>query len=456
MVLVKPQSLLNDDRIIRHATGFGEIDGLLRGFLRIVETPKFGTGHAQRIEHGRLSSAGEGVGLGRQGKSGMTVANFWIFIRGQHLGQVDQDMEIIRRDKRRFGYSRDKRFDCVQVVIALIVTPEGFPLAYEVLSGNTSDKTTLKNFLKKIEEQYGKAQRIWVMDRGVPTEEVLAQMRASDPPVRYLVGTPKGRLSQYEQKLLEQPWPEVRAGVSVKLLAQEQEVYVLARSHDRMNKERAMRRRQLKGLWKRLRQLQGMKLKRDALMEKVGAAKQQYPAGARLVEITVAEPEAKLVFTLRKDKLRQVRRREGRYLLRTNLTGYEPARLWEFYLQLAQVEEAFRNFKGDLSLRPVYHQREDRIEAHIFVAFLAYCLHVTLRAMLRPHAPGLTPRAALEKFKAVTMIDVHLPTSDGRTIILPRHTQPEADLQLLLHAMKLKLPPQPPPRLSACGKLVRD
>jgi transposase len=359
-------------------------------------------------------------------------------------------------DKRRFGYSRDKRFDCVQVVLALIVTPEGFPLAYEVLSGNTSDKTTLKDFLKKIEEQYGKAERIWVMDRGVPTEEVLAQMCASDPPVRYLVGTPKVRLSQYEQKLLAAPWQEVRAGVSVKLLAQEQEVYVLARSQDRVNKERAMRRRQLKGLWKRLRQLQGMKLKRDALMEKAGAAKQQYPAGARLVEITVAGQQARLVFTLRKDKLRQVRRREGRYLLRTNLTGYEPARLWEFYMQLAQVEEAFRNFKGDLSLRPVYHQREDRIEAHIFLAFLAYCLHVTLRAMLRPHAPGLTPRAVLEKFKAVTMIDVHLPTSDGRTIILPRHTHPEADLQLLLHALKLKLPPQPPPRLSAGGKLVRD
>jgi len=357
-------------------------------------------------------------------------------------------------DKRRFGYSRDKRFDCVQVVIALIVTPEGFPLAYEVLSGNTSDKTTLKDFLEKIEKQYGKAERIWVMDRGVPTEEVLAQMRASDPPVRYLVGTPKGRLSQYEQKLLAAPWQEVRQGVSVKLLAQEQEVYVLARSHDRVNKERAMRRRQLKSLWQRLRQLQGMKLKRDALMEKVGAAKQLYPAGARLVEITVAEQEARLIFTLRKDQLRQVRRREGRYLLRTNLTGYEPARLWEFYMQLSQVEEAFRNLKGDLSLRPVYHQREDRIEAHIFVAFLAYCLHVTLRAMLRPHAPGLTPRATLEKFKAVTMIDVHLPTSDGRTIILPRHTQPEADLQLLLHAMKLELPPQPPPRLSAGGKLV--
>lgn len=276
-----------------------------------------------------------------------------------------------------------------------------------MLSGNTSDKTALKDFLKKIGEQSGKAQRVWVMDRGIPTEEVPAQMRASDPPVRCLVGTPKGRLSQYEQKLLAAPWQEVRAGVSVKLLAQEQEGYVLARSQDRVNKERALRRRQLKSLWKRRRELQGMKLKPDALMEKVGAAKPQHPAGARL---------------------------------------------WEFYLQLSQVEEAFRNLKGDRSLRPVYHQREDRIEAHLFVAFLACCLHVTLRAMLRPQAPGLTPRAALAKFKAVVMIDVPLPTSNGRTISLPRPTQPEADLQLLLHTMKLKLPPQPPPRLSAGGK----
>jgi hypothetical protein len=151
-----------------------------------------------------------------------------------------------------------------------------------VLSGNTSDKTALKDFLKKIGEQSGKAQRVWVMDRGIPTEEVPAQMRASDPPVRCLVGTPKGRLSQYEQKLLAAPWQEVRAGVSVKLLAQEQEGYVLARSQDRVNKERALRRRQLKSLWKRRRELQGMKLKPDALMEKVGAAKPQHPAGAAL------------------------------------------------------------------------------------------------------------------------------------------------------------------------------
>src|SRR6266513_3466246 len=165
-------------------------------------------------------------------------------------------------DKRRFGYSRDKRPDCVQVVIGLIVTPEGFPLAYEVMSGNTSDKTTLKDFLEKIEKQYGKAQRIWVMDRGIPTEETLEQMRGSDSPVLYLVGTPKGRLSKLEDQLQELPWQQARAGVEVKLLTQTGEVYVLAQSQDRVNKERGMRRRQLKGLWRRLKELQEMELKR--------------------------------------------------------------------------------------------------------------------------------------------------------------------------------------------------
>ena len=185
-------------------------------------------------------------------------------------------------DKRKFGYSRDKRPDCVQVVIALIVTPEGFPLSYEVMAGNTSDKTTLKGFLEKIEKQYGKAQRIWVMDRGIPTEEALEQMRKNDPPVLYLVGTPRGRLSGLEAKLVELPWQKAREGVEVKMLQDNSELYVLAKSVDRVNKERAMRRRQLKGLWRRLKELEKMDLKRDALLLKLGAARQQSPSAWRL------------------------------------------------------------------------------------------------------------------------------------------------------------------------------
>ncbi len=282
-------------------------------------------------------------------------------------------------DKRKFGYSRDKRFDCVQVVIGLIVTPEGFPLAYEVMSGNTADKTTLRDFLKKIESQYGKAERIWIMDRGIPTEEVLEEMRKHDPPVYYLVETPKGRLSEYEKSLTQQPWQKVRDGVDVKLLPQDNEVYVLAQSRDRILKERSMRRRQLKRLWARLHQLKSMSLNRDELLLKLGAAKQQSPSAWRLAQVEIPQKDEELRFSLRKDKLRAVRLREGRYLLRTNLVGRDPAQMWELYTQLVQVEEAFKNLKGDLALRPIHHQKEERIEAHIFVAFLAYTLHVTLR-----------------------------------------------------------------------------
>jgi len=351
-------------------------------------------------------------------------------------------------DKRRHGYSRDKRPDCVQVVIALIVTPEGFPLAYEVLAGNTSDKTTLAGFLQKIEEQYGKAQRIWVMDRGIPTEKVLEQMRQTDPPVQYLVGTPRGRLNQYEQKLAQLPWQVAREGVSVKLLTEGSELYVLAESKDRVNKERAMRRRQLKGLWKRLGKLQQMKLKRDDLLKKLGAALHDLPVAARLLDTAVPPKEAKLTFGLRKDKLRQARQREGRYLLRTNITsGRTAEELWQFYIQLTEVEAAFRNLKDDLALRPIYHQLEHRVEAHIFISFLAYCLQVTLRGRLRNLAPGLTPRSVLEKFATMQMLDVHLPTTDERTVILSRYTHPETDVQLLLQRLKLELPAQPPPKI---------
>ena len=356
-------------------------------------------------------------------------------------------------DKRRYGYSRDKRSDCVQVVIALIVTPDGFPLAYEVLSGNTSDKTTLRDFLKRIEEQYGKAERIWVMDRGIPTEEVLKEMRDADPPVSYLVGTPKGRLNALEKELLTLPWQKVREGVEVKLLPRDGELYVLAQSRDRVMKERAMRRRKLRKLWTRLKELRAMKqLDVKELLIKIGQAKQEAGRVFSLVEIHTPEPgqpvnSQTFTFRLNRDALRRAWRREGRYLLRSNICNKDPAVLWHWYMQLTQVEEAFKNLKGDLGVRPIFHQQMHRIEAHIFIAFMAYCLHVTLRHRLRPLAPGLTPRAVLEKFATVQMLDVHLPTTDGREIILPRYTQPDTDLQLLLHEMKLTLPAQPPPRI---------
>jgi len=358
-------------------------------------------------------------------------------------------------DKRRHGYSRDKRSDCVQVVIALVVTPEGFPLAYEVLPGNTADCTTLREMLRKIEAQYGKANRVWVMDRGIPSEEVLAEMRAADPPVSYLVGTPKGRLSRLEKRLVTLPWQSVREGVDVKLLPQDQELYVLAQSRARIHKERAMRRRKLKWLWGRLKEIAAMQLDREELLMKLGAARARAPAAWRLIEVTVAPEEATFSFALDRAKLRQVRRREGRYLLRTNLCGKDPAELWRFYIQLVEIEATFKTMKDDLQLRPIYHQLEQRIEAHIFVAFLAYCLHVTLRARLKPLAPGLTPRAVLDKFATLQMLDVHFPTTDGRTLILSRYTELTAEQKMLVQQLKLDLPPQPPPRITAPAKAQR-
>lgn len=351
-------------------------------------------------------------------------------------------------DKRKFGYSRDKRPDCVQVVIALIVTPEGFPLAYEVMAGNTSDKSTLQDFLQKIETQYGKAQRIWVMDRGIPTEATLEQMRQSDPPVLYLVGTPKGRLSKLEERLRKLDWNQAREGVDVKILEEQGEIYLLARSADRVSKERAMRRRQLKALWKRLQELKHMELKRDALLMKLGAARQQSPSAWRLVKVQLPKGENEFSFTLLKNKLRLVRRREGRYLLRSNMPERAPKELWEFYLQLGHVEQAFKQLKGDLAIRPIHHRNETRIEAHIFVAFLAYCVQVTLGHRLKALAPGLTARAVLEKMRAIQMIDVHLPTTDGRKVILTRYTKPETEHQMLIEKLKLTLPEQPPPKIT--------
>ncbi len=351
-------------------------------------------------------------------------------------------------DKRRFGYSRDHRPDCVQVVIALVVTPEGLPLAYEVMAGNTADSTTLRDFLDRIERQYGKARRIWVMDRGIPTEAVLEIMRQADPPVSYVVGTPKGRLTRLEQQLLARPWHEARPGVQVKLLPRDGELYVFAQSADRVAKERAMRRRQLKWLWARLKQLSAMRLSREELLMKLGAARQKTPTAWRLVTIEVSPSSANFNYRLDRHKLRVARRREGRYLLRTNLTEHDPAKLWTYYLQLVAVEEAFKNLKGDLAIRPIFHQDQQRVEAHIFIAFLAYCLHVTLKRRLHALAPGLTPRSVLEKFAAMQMIDVHVPTTDGRELLLTRYTQPQPELSLLLDKLKLELPAQPPPKIS--------
>jgi transposase len=366
--------------------------------------------------------------------------------------ECDADLEPA--GLKRFGYSRDKRPDCVQVIIALVVTPEGFPLAYEVMGGNTADNTTLEGFVQKIQDQYGAAERIWIMDRGIPTDAALQSLRARSPAVRYLVGTPKGRLSALEREFLCRPWEQAREHVHVKLLERDNEVYVLARSTARLNKERAMRRRVLKRLIKHLHELRAQELTRDQVLMKLGAAKTE--AGNVWWLLNIVPPPRdqprmtnSFQFSINRQKLRQARLREGRYLLRSNLTATAPATLWTFYIQLTEVEQAFKELKNDLSVRPIYHQLDRRIEAHIFVAFLAYCLQVTLKARLRPLAGGLTPRSVIEKFAGIQMLDVHLPLTDGRALTVTRYTEPEKEHQLLLRHMHLALPCQPPPRISA-------
>jgi hypothetical protein len=291
----------------------------------------------------------------------------------------------------------------------------------------------------------------WLMDRGVPTEEVLSEMRTSSPPVQYLVGTPKGRLTKLEKELIDQPWQQARPGVQVKLLPQDGELYVFAESQDRVAKERAMRKRQLKWLWARLKQLNAMRLSRQELLMKLGAARERAHAAWRLNSIDIDAKDPGFRFSLDRNKLRQVRKREGRYLLRTNLTEDDPAKLWSYYLQLVRVEEAFKTLKGDLAIRPIFHQLEARVEAHIFIAFLAYCLHVTLARRLSALAPGLTPRSVLEKFSALQMIDIAIPTTDGREINLTRYSEPEVELRLLLDKLRLQLPAQPSPTITAAA-----
>jgi len=232
------------------------------------------------------------------------------------------------------------------------------------------------------------------------------------------------------------------------------ELYILVRSGGRVDKERPMRKRRPKRLWVRLAEIKAMrKLGHDECLMKLGAARKEAGRAWHLVEVEPAQqdqPAASFTYSLRRDRLRAARRREGRYLLRSNLDpdAHSPGELWEYYIQLVEIEEAFKNLKGDLAVRPVYHQRIDRVEAHIFISFVAYCVQVTMRQRLRAHAPGLTPRELLSKFESMQMIDVHLPTTDGRELIMSRYTQPDRDQKLLLEHLKLELPPQPPPKIA--------
>jgi transposase len=365
--------------------------------------------------------------------------------------------------KAKHGYSRDGRSDCRQVVIALVVTTDGLPMVYEVLSGNTADKTTLTAFLSKIQSMYGKARRVWVMDRGIPTEATLKKMREDE--VAYLVGTPKALLNKLEKDLLDKPWEQVHEGMKVKLLEQDNELYVEACGGNRQKKENAMRRRKLKKLVNGLNRLKRRKVKRDYLLERLAVLRKDAGRIASFVQIrkpAPGEPVNRATFTAKLDKAawKKALDRDGCYVLRARVpweqwpAGMERKApvLWEWYMQLVRVEESFKTLKSDLNLRPIHHQIEKRVEAHILVAFLGYCLTMTLRMKLSTAAPGLTPRAALQSLSAIQMLEVHVPTSDGRILVMPRYTEPEAQQKLILEKLRLSLPPQPPPRIRD-GKL---
>jgi transposase len=270
----------------------------------------------------------------------------------------------------------------------------------------------------------------------------------------YLVGTPKGRINQHEKKWLDLPWQKVRDSVQVKLYEHDNELYVLARSDGRQAKEIAMRRKRVARLLRKLRAMRRSLPGRDQLLLRIGAAKKESGRAFGFVKICLPRAEEKVTretfsFRVDKEKLKKAQHRDGHYLLRSNLTAEDPAVLWARYIQLTQIEAAFRSLKSDLGLRPVYHRLEHRVDAHIFVAFLAYCLQVTLKNRLQIHAPGLTPTSVMEKLATIQMIDVWIPTRDGRWLILPRYTQPAKDLQILLEQIQLKLPSQPPPRITA-------
>jgi transposase len=387
----------------------------------------------------------------RQKWSDLFGADFEVLLYDLTSTYFEGEME--QNPKARRGYSRDGRSDCLQLVIALVVTPDGFPLAYEVMNGNTSDRATLRGFLSEIEQTYGKARRVWVMDRGIPSEAILQEMRQPERQTFYLVGTPKGKINQHEKKWLELPWQKVRDSVDVKLYEHEGELYVLAKSDGRQAKEIAIRRKRLARLLRKLRVMRKSLPKRDQLLLRIGAAKKEAGRTFGFVKIRIPQKDEAVTretfsFQVDKAKLKRSQQRDGHYLLRSNLTGEDPAVLWTRYVQLTQIESVFRSLKSELGIRPIYHQLEHRADAHVLIAFLAYCLQVTLKNHLLIHASGLTPSAVLEKLATIQMVEVWIPMVDGRWLVLPRHTQPEKDVQAVLDQLQITLPCQPPPRVN--------
>ena len=385
--------------------------------------------------------------------------------------------KALESELQRYGYSRDKRGDCLQVVVALVLTPDGFPLAYEVMPGNTNDRETQMPFIKKLEAKYGRIGSLWLMDRGVPTEKTLRAMREGG--YKYLVGAPRGHLKVLGDRLAKAEWQNVQDGISVKVARLDSEAgtsangtvgessgdtFVLTRSTARSLKETSMRVKKLRGAMRTLfavderigrvrwRKAGPVKreLSRDELLKRLAVAEAKAGRAWKMISITLPKEGQKVTpetfhWHLDWDRIDEARANdEGTYLLRTNLPECDPKTLWKRYMIQGEIEYAFRELKNDLGLRPVYHQLDDRIEA-----FMALCLFQTLRAIAREHAPGLTPRQIVEKFRTVKMVDVVMPTTDHRIVTLPRYIEPKKDVAILLDSLGLTLPEQPPPKVSA-------
>jgi transposase len=355
--------------------------------------------------------------------------------------------EAPKNPMMRRGYSRDHRPDCKQVVIALIVNGEGFPLSYETLDGDRSDVTTLEVLMRMVERKYGKARRVWVFDRGIVSEANLEALRRRGG--QYLVGTPRAKLKEFEKALLESDWKQIREEVEVKLvsLPNTTETYVLCRSTTRREKEKAIRRRFSQRLEQALSRLhrrvaQGRLKDRTKIQQALARLRARHPRVADLYQTSVVEHEGAVQVHWQLIQERQAWRqaREGAYLLRTNLTGESAEELWKKYIQLTEAEAAFRALKSALLIRPLFHQLERRVKAHILVAFLGYALWVTLKHLLERKHSGLSPAQALALLSTLQSADIVLPTTDGREIRLRRVATPDPQQKQLLDQLGLSVP----------------
>jgi transposase len=364
------------------------------------------------------------------------------YVEGEHAAS-----DLCRR-----GYSRDGRPDCKQVCIGLVVTREGLPLGYEVFAGNTHDSTTVEEVVGKMEKLYGKANRIWVMDRGMVSEQNLEKLRQDGR--RYIIGTPKANLKQVEKHLLEKSdWQVVHAGVEVKICPSTEvgnEVFILCKSKDRALKEQSMHDRFVERIEKGLEKLKRTCEQRHGknitklIERRIGRLLQANSRGSGLFEIETSYDIAagRTIITVKKndDASHWLRLTEGHYLLRTNITDWQAKDLWQAYIHLTDAEEAFRIHKSDLHLRPLWHQKDDRILAHIFVCFLAFVFWKTFGLMCKNAGLGDEPRRVFEEIRKISMVDVVLTTIEGRELKIRTIARPEKPLQVLLHRLGLRLP----------------